>query len=209
MIGSHTQVGNNAHISASVIGQRCTIGADTIIRNAYIFDDTVIGPKCVIEYSIVGAGVHIKEESRVEKGCLVGDGVTIGPRAVLLPFERLSKRREKPETDEDEDDDEDEDEDDDDEDDDEDEEDDDEDEEEGGDGDDEEEEEDSEVEEVEASEAPSHRIWVTDLNFCILKTRTSQSWHHWVKAPMLLFGRGPHFKMTRKLMRQRHQITKD
>jgi translation initiation factor eIF-2B subunit epsilon len=140
LIGSHTRVCDNAQISASVIGQRCIIGADAIIRNAYIFDDTVIGPKCVVEHSIVGAGVNIKEKSRVEKGCLIGDGVIIGPQAVLLPFERLSKRTKTDDTDEDEGSDEDEDEDED------------EDDEEDEEGDDEDE--DSEVEDVEASEAP-------------------------------------------------------
>jgi translation initiation factor eIF-2B subunit epsilon len=31
----------------------------------------------------------------VERGCLVGDGVVVGPQATLEPFERLSKMREK------------------------------------------------------------------------------------------------------------------
>lgn len=78
-----------------MIGQRCIIGAGTVVRNAYIFDDSVIGPGCFIEQSIIGAGVNVKERSRIEKGCLVGDGVIVGPQAVLVPFERLSKRREQ------------------------------------------------------------------------------------------------------------------
>ncbi|KZP24752.1 nucleotide-diphospho-sugar transferase [Athelia psychrophila] len=94
LIGAHTTVHDNAEIIASVIGQGCTIGAGTVIKGAYIFDGTSIGPGCHIEQSIVGAGVTIKEGSRVERGCLVGDGVEIGPHAVVVPFERLSKRRE-------------------------------------------------------------------------------------------------------------------
>ena len=52
----------------------------------------MIGSDCVIERSIIGANVSIKDQTRVSKGCLVGDGVIVGPSAVLRPFERLSKR---------------------------------------------------------------------------------------------------------------------
>ena len=34
----------------------------------------------------------IKDGSRVERGCLIGDGVVIGPDARLQPFDRLSRR---------------------------------------------------------------------------------------------------------------------
>ncbi|KAJ7285945.1 nucleotide-diphospho-sugar transferase [Mycena rebaudengoi] len=82
-------------IIGSVIGSNCVIGAGTVIDGSYIFDGTVIGAQCVVKRSIIGAGVTIKEKTRIEKGCLVGDGVVIGPLAVLDPFERLSKRRDK------------------------------------------------------------------------------------------------------------------
>lgn len=107
LIGSSTQVFDNAQITASVIGQRCIIGAGTVIRNSYIFDGTTIGPQCVVERSIIGAGVTVKEKSRVDRGCLVGDGVVVGPDAHLEPFERLSmkgaKKSNNPAEDEDED----------------------------------------------------------------------------------------------------------
>lgn len=77
----------------SVIGQRCIIGAGSIIKNSYIFDDTTIGAGCVIESSIIGAGVNVKDHTRVDRGCLLGDGVSVGPQAHLESFERLSKRR--------------------------------------------------------------------------------------------------------------------
>lgn len=46
----------------------------------------------MIEHSIVGAGVQIKEGSRVERGCLIADRVTIGPQAKLERFQKLFKR---------------------------------------------------------------------------------------------------------------------
>ena len=92
LIGSHCQISDNAQVSAAVLGQRCTIGAGSVVQNSYLFDGVVIGPNCTIEYSILSAGVTIKDGSRVERGCLVGDGVVVGPGARLLPFDRLSRR---------------------------------------------------------------------------------------------------------------------
>ncbi|KAG8217822.1 hypothetical protein J3R82DRAFT_5987 [Butyriboletus roseoflavus] len=92
LIGSKSQISDNAQVVASVLGQRCVIGAGSIVRNSYLFDGVVVGPNCVIEYSIVGAGVQIKETSRVERGCLIGDKVTIGPQARMEPFQKLSKK---------------------------------------------------------------------------------------------------------------------
>ncbi|KAJ7172576.1 nucleotide-diphospho-sugar transferase [Mycena filopes] len=85
LIGASTKILENAQVLGSVIGQNCVIGAGSIIEGSYIFDGTVIGAQCVVRRSIIGAGVTIKEKTRVEKGCLVGDGVVVGPLAVLDP----------------------------------------------------------------------------------------------------------------------------
>ncbi|KAL1692373.1 nucleotide-diphospho-sugar transferase [Schizophyllum commune] len=82
LIGSSSQVGDNTEISASVIGRNCVIGPGTI------------GKECTIERSILGAGVQVKDNSVIDRGCLVADDVTVGPKAHLHPFERLSRRRE-------------------------------------------------------------------------------------------------------------------
>ena len=107
LIGSRSQIFDNAQVISSVLGQRCTIGAGSIVRNSYLFDGVVIGPSCVVEHSIIGSGVQIKERTRVERGCLIADNVVVGPQARLAPFSRLSKRRS--DTDEDNEDDDDDD----------------------------------------------------------------------------------------------------
>jgi len=80
-------------VNASVIGQKCTIGAGSTIKDSYIFDNAVIGANCTVERSIIGAAVVIKDGSHIPKGCLIADGVVLGPNAVLQPFERLSAQR--------------------------------------------------------------------------------------------------------------------
>jgi translation initiation factor eIF-2B subunit epsilon len=66
------------------------------LRNAYIFDDVEIGPNCTLESCIVGAGVRIGEGSCIARGSLVADGVKLGKGTVLRPFERVSRRKQKP-----------------------------------------------------------------------------------------------------------------
>ncbi|KAJ7582893.1 nucleotide-diphospho-sugar transferase [Mycena floridula] len=103
LIGSSTKVDSDAQILSSVIGRDCIIGANTVIRDAYIFEGTVIGAGCIVEQSIVGANVKIGDGSRIPKGCLIGDGVVLGPKAMLEQFERLSRRSEDEDEDEGED----------------------------------------------------------------------------------------------------------
>ncbi|KAG2157343.1 nucleotide-diphospho-sugar transferase [Suillus clintonianus] len=93
LIGSKSQIADNAQVTASVLGQRCIVGAGSVVRNSYLFDGAIVGPNCVVEHSIIGSGVQIKEHTRVERGCLIADGVVVGPHARLAPFSRLSKRR--------------------------------------------------------------------------------------------------------------------
>ncbi|KAI9510867.1 nucleotide-diphospho-sugar transferase [Russula earlei] len=95
LIGPSTRIHDEAQVIVSTIGARCSIGAGTALRNAYIFDDVTIGPSCVLESCIVGAGVQIGEGSRIDRGSLIGDGVKLGPGTVLKSFERVSKQRQK------------------------------------------------------------------------------------------------------------------
>ncbi|KAJ3726128.1 nucleotide-diphospho-sugar transferase [Lentinula raphanica] len=93
LIGSSTKVSDNAQIISSVVGQDCFIGEGAIIDNSYIFSGTTVGPGCVIERSIIGSDVNIRENTRIDKGSLIGDGVIVGPNAHLEAFGRLSKKR--------------------------------------------------------------------------------------------------------------------
>lgn len=93
MIGPSTRIFDDTQIVRSVVGQNCSIGPGTVVRDSYIFDGTSVGPRCVIENSIIAAGVTIKENTKIPRGCLIGDDVVLGPNAVLQPFERLSKKR--------------------------------------------------------------------------------------------------------------------
>ncbi|KZT11243.1 nucleotide-diphospho-sugar transferase [Laetiporus sulphureus 93-53] len=94
LIGAHSIISDNASVSASVIGERCTIGPGAVLRGAYVFNDTHIGAGTHVEESIIGANVRIGEDSTIHTGCLIADDVVLGKNARLDKFERVSKRRE-------------------------------------------------------------------------------------------------------------------
>ena len=88
-------MGDDAQVVASTLGARCSVGPNAVLRNAYVFDDVTIGPNCVLESCIIGAGVQVGEGSRIARGSLVADGVKLGPGTVLVPFERVSRQKQK------------------------------------------------------------------------------------------------------------------
>jgi translation initiation factor eIF-2B subunit epsilon len=90
LVGASTHIYDNAQVTGSIIGQRCTIGPGVTVTNSYIFDDTVIGANTAVERSIIGNHVSIGAKSLINKGCLVGDKVVLGEGAQLRPFERVS-----------------------------------------------------------------------------------------------------------------------
>lgn len=97
LIGSHSQIFENAVITSSVIGRRCKIHPRVKITHSYIFDDTTIEADCVVTNSIIGSMVLVKEATIIEKGCLIADEVIVGPKGLVKEFERVSKRiAEKP-----------------------------------------------------------------------------------------------------------------
>lgn len=93
LIGPSSKLGENVSIIASVLGKNVVVGAGSTIKESYIFEGSVIGNHCTISSSIIGAGVTIHDHTVVPRGCLIADGVILGPNVVLQPFDRISKRR--------------------------------------------------------------------------------------------------------------------
>ncbi|ETW85768.1 hypothetical protein HETIRDRAFT_309762 [Heterobasidion irregulare TC 32-1] len=93
LIGPSTRISAGAQVLASTLGAHCSIGVNSVVRNSYLFEGVVVGTNCLIENSIIGAGVEIGDSSRVARGALIADGVKLGANTKLLPFERVSKRK--------------------------------------------------------------------------------------------------------------------
>lgn len=95
LIGAHSTVSHDAHVTASVLGCRVSIGPGVVLTDSHVWNDAKIGTGCVIERSIIGAGAEVKAGSHIAEGCLIGDRVVIGPDARLSQFMRVSRRRDR------------------------------------------------------------------------------------------------------------------
>ncbi|KLO12608.1 nucleotide-diphospho-sugar transferase [Schizopora paradoxa] len=109
LLGPRASVAADAKVVRSVLGPRCTVGAGAVVSDSYLWEGVVVEAGAVVESSILGKGVVVKKGSMVERGCLVGDGVVLGPEASLAEFSRVSRRGLRAEVADDEDEDEDDD----------------------------------------------------------------------------------------------------
>lgn len=93
LLGPGTSVQADACVQRSVLGRRCTIGAGAVVRDSVLWDGVRIEAGSVVDGAVLGAGVRVLRGSVVEAGCLVADGVVIGPEARLKRCMRVSKGR--------------------------------------------------------------------------------------------------------------------
>ena len=108
LLGPHTKILDGASVQNSIVGSGVTIHPSSRVVDSYVFSGTVIGRGCVVEGSVVGYGVTLGPDTKVGKGCLIGDEVTTGKGADLGEFRRVGRRAERDDDDDDTDDDEDE-----------------------------------------------------------------------------------------------------
>ncbi|THG95257.1 hypothetical protein EW145_g7991 [Phellinidium pouzarii] len=105
-LGPDTSIAADARVTRSVIGAHCFLGPGATVTDSNLWDAVRVEAGCVIESSVLGKGVTVLRGSRIERGCLIADGVVIGPEARLKKLTRVSVRRgtvEEDEEDEDED----------------------------------------------------------------------------------------------------------
>eukprot|EP01119_Soliformovum_irregulare_P008978 TRINITY_DN2207_c0_g1_i1.p1 TRINITY_DN2207_c0_g1~~TRINITY_DN2207_c0_g1_i1.p1 ORF type:complete len:698 (-),score=261.33 TRINITY_DN2207_c0_g1_i1:25-1848(-) len=99
VLGSGTEVGDEANISHSIIGRNCKIGKNVVIHGSYIWDNVVVEDNVVIQRSIVCNGARLFKGCKIEKGCVVGYMVNVGEGIVVPTQTKLIA--ESPETSED------------------------------------------------------------------------------------------------------------
>lgn len=94
LIGSGCRVGveggGETRITRSTIGRNCTVGADVSLEDVYLWDDVEIGSNVRISKAILGFGVRILDNVVLEPGCIVSDGVVLGPDLTVPAGTRFS-----------------------------------------------------------------------------------------------------------------------
>ncbi|KAJ2814703.1 translation initiation factor eIF-2B epsilon subunit, GEF, partial [Coemansia erecta] len=93
ILGANTRVAGMASISDAVLGARCVIGEHSTVRGSYLFGDTRVGRNVAIEGAVLGERVTVLDNVVIERGCLIGDDVTVGPDVRVPAFTRIARRR--------------------------------------------------------------------------------------------------------------------
>ncbi|PVU88326.1 hypothetical protein BB561_005918 [Smittium simulii] len=89
ILGYGTVVQDYAKISDSVTGNNCLISEHSTIKDSHIFNDVSVGPNSKIYSSIIGKNVKILDNVTIERGCIIGDNVVLGPSVTLKPFTKI------------------------------------------------------------------------------------------------------------------------
>eukprot|EP01117_Protostelium_nocturnum_P008341 TRINITY_DN2977_c0_g2_i2.p1 TRINITY_DN2977_c0_g2~~TRINITY_DN2977_c0_g2_i2.p1 ORF type:complete len:549 (-),score=154.99 TRINITY_DN2977_c0_g2_i2:534-2180(-) len=84
VIGEGSIIGDDTHIYSSVIGRRCKIGKNVVIKGSFIWDDAIIEDNVVIETSIVCNGARVLQKCNIQRGCVLSFNTSVGP-GVNLP----------------------------------------------------------------------------------------------------------------------------
>ncbi len=95
LVGSQSEIGDKASLHQSVLGSSVKVGSRTTISGSYVWTGSVIGSGCSIERSIVGERVTILDGVKLNKGCIISGGCTVGPNVDLPAFSRVGNKKER------------------------------------------------------------------------------------------------------------------
>jgi len=78
------EIGEDARIgSLAVLGQGVKVGRGTTIASAVVLQGAEIGADCTLHQCIVGAGARVGDNTSIDGGAVLGEGVTVGADNVL------------------------------------------------------------------------------------------------------------------------------
>jgi mannose-1-phosphate guanylyltransferase len=74
----------------SVLGERCRVGAESLIERSVLHDGVRVGEAAVIRQSVLGTGVSVGEGARIEEGAMIGSGATIRAGQLVQTAARIA-----------------------------------------------------------------------------------------------------------------------
>ena len=89
VLGKYVRVGKNAHLGAhSIIGDHSIVGEQASLKKSILWNHTYIGYQTEIRGAILAHHTHLKSGVAVYEGAVLGEGCTIGSKAVVKPAVR-------------------------------------------------------------------------------------------------------------------------
>ncbi|MCX7878595.1 MAG: sugar phosphate nucleotidyltransferase, partial [Ignavibacteria bacterium] len=85
VISPSSSVSRKAKIINSVIGSKCRISPDTVIKNSIIWNNSFIDENVKIDYSVICNNVRIRQNTVINQNVYIGDNVSIGANSVIKP----------------------------------------------------------------------------------------------------------------------------
>ena len=77
------KVSRSAKIINSIIGAKCSIGADTVIRDSIIWNNSAVDSGCRLNHVVLCDGVKIKSGCRINENVFIGTNVVVGSNVMV------------------------------------------------------------------------------------------------------------------------------
>lgn len=78
ILGSGTKIGPNV-----ILSERVKVGRGATVRETIVFEQTTLSENCFVEDAIVGEGVTIGRDAKIERGSIIAGQVSIPDGAVI------------------------------------------------------------------------------------------------------------------------------
>ncbi|EJD05818.1 nucleotide-diphospho-sugar transferase [Fomitiporia mediterranea MF3/22] len=92
LLGPGTSIASDARVVRSVLGENCFLEQGSSVTDSILWDDVRVEQGAIVEDSVLGKGVTVLRGSRIDRGCLISDGVVVGPEARLKKLTRVSQK---------------------------------------------------------------------------------------------------------------------
>lgn len=83
LVAKSAKVSRSAKVINSVIGPKCYIGPNTVVKDSVLWNNVTIEEGARINYDVLCNNVKVKPNSRINENCFIGDNVKIGNNSVI------------------------------------------------------------------------------------------------------------------------------
>jgi mannose-1-phosphate guanylyltransferase / phosphomannomutase len=83
VIAKSASISRSAKIINSVIGAKCRIGANAVVRDSVLWTNVTVEENCKLNYDVLCNNVRLRPNVRINENCFIGDNVTVGANVTI------------------------------------------------------------------------------------------------------------------------------